>query len=103
MKFEMPQSPEAQILMHSEWLNRVQSAIGKVTAYQDQLLPELQKHETLMESLRAAQPKGPDTKRQIAQVARLRQTRKELRRQELCLKDQERRLQERILSRQTGS
>ncbi len=89
--------------MHSEWLIRVKSAIRKVSTYQDRLLPELQKNEALMESLRAAQPKGSDTKRQIAEVAKLRQTRKELRRQELCLKDQERRLQERILSLQIGS
>ena len=90
MKFTMPDNPADQIKMHSFMLDRVHdtlrhvpSDMAKVTATIDDQL---------------AQGISPP------KIQTLIQTRKNLHRQELCLKDQERRLRERIeLLLQTGS
>jgi len=102
LKFQISTDPRTQIQMHSEMLTRVRSAVHDVATYRDRLLPELQRHEALMQSMRASEPRSPETRKQIAEVAKMRQTRKKLRQQELCLKNQERRLQERISWLQTG-
>ena len=86
MKFEMPQTPEGQIAMHDAMLLRVRFVLQDVAARQEALLQEL-KQITLA---------GQDTRN-------IHQARKNLHLQELCLRGQERRLQERIASLQTGN
>jgi hypothetical protein len=100
LKFIMPQSPEARFAIHTEWLGQVRMAIQEVSSQKDRVLPELQRHEVLMERLRSRDPRSPETKAQIVEVARLRHAKKDLRMKELCLREQAERLQERILSLQ---
>lgn len=106
LKFIIPQSPEARLAIHTEWLGQVRMAIQEISSKKDRLLPELQRHEALMESLRAnpanRHPTSPELKAEIREVAKLRQSKKDLRMKELCLREQAERLQERILSLQTG-
>ncbi len=100
MRFVLPPSPEAGIRMHSEWLVQVRMALQEISSGKDKLLPELQRHEALMVEMRSDHP---ELKAQIRVVAELRQSKKDLRMKELCLREQAKRLEERILSLQTGS
>lgn len=86
MKFQMPATVEGQIEMHNAMLQKVLAALQSVADHQSTLLHQLERKAAL----------GLVTKEDIT-------ARKNLRLQELCLKDQERRLQERILCLQTGS
>jgi len=86
LKFEMPQIPEGQIAMYDVMLLRVRSALQDAAGRQEALLQEL-KQMTLT---------SQDTRN-------IHQARKNLHLQELCLRDQERRLQERLVSLQTGN
>lgn len=85
MKFEIPTTPEGQIAMHSAMLQRVRSALINISRDQGSLQQRIGQKSAL----------GFDTG---ADQKILRN----LRRQELCLADQEIRLQERIASLQTG-
>jgi len=86
MKFEMPTTREGKIAMHSAALLQVQAALINISRDQGSLQQRIGQKSTL----------GFDTG---ADQKILRN----LRRQELCLADQEIRLQERIASLQTGS
>ncbi|MFZ3147832.1 MAG: hypothetical protein WA137_02190, partial [Methanothrix sp.] len=86
MKFDMPTDPAAQIRMHEAMLKKICIASQEVIARRSMLLPELARRLDT----------GEDVKK-------LSQAKKELRYQELCLLDQERRLKERISCLQTGS
>lgn len=85
MKFEMPQTPEGQIAMHSAMLQHVRAALINISRDQGSLQQRIGQKSAL----------GFDTG---ADQKILRN----LHRQELCLWDQERRLQEMITSLQTG-
>lgn len=86
MKFEMPQTIEGQMDMHSYMLQKVRSVLQDVAGRQGALLQQL---EQMTSTGQDARP--------------VHQARKNLHLQELCLRDQERRLQERIASLQTGN
>lgn len=86
MKFEMPQTIEGQIDMHSAMLQRVQAALLDIARDQGAMLQQLKQKSSL----------GFDIREDL-------KTFKDLRRQELCLADQEIRLQERITFLRTGS
>lgn len=85
MKFEMPPTIEGQIAMHSAMLQRVQAAQQSITRDQGALLQQLKQKSAL----------GFDVRVDYKML-------KNLHLQELCLKDQEIRLQERLSSLQTG-
>ncbi len=85
MKFEMPQTTKDQIAMHSAMLQRVQAARQSVSRDRGTMLQHLEQKSAL----------GLDIRQDM-------KTFKNLRLQELCLKDQETRLQERLSSLQTG-
>ena len=86
MKFELPPTPDAQIVMHSAMLQGVQAARQNITRDQAAMLQHLKQKSAL----------GFDIREDL-------KTFRNLHRQELCLADQEIRLQERISSLQTGS
>lgn len=86
MKFEMPTTGEGQIAMYSAMLQCVRSALQDAAGRQEAVLQELKQITS----------KGQDARP-------VHQARKNLHLQELCLRDQERRLQERIASLQTGN
>jgi hypothetical protein len=86
MKFEMPQTSEDQIAMHSAMLQRVQAARQNIAQDQSGMLQQLKQKSAL----------GFDVREDM-------KTFKKLRLQELCLVNQEIRLQERIERLQTGS
>jgi len=80
-KFVMPESPAAQKEMFGEMHRRVQEAIQTIPATQERLGRAIaQAHEA----------------KNIPKVRELSQKMGELRRQELCLYDQRKRLEERI-------
>ena len=85
MKFEMPRTPEGQIAMHDVMLQHVRAALINISRDQGSLRQRIGQKSAL----------GFDTG---ADQKILRN----LHRQELCLADQEIRLQERIASLQTG-
>ena len=85
MKFEMPPTQGGQIAMHSAMLQRVQAARQNIARDQSTMLQQLKQKSAL----------GFDIREDL-------KTFRNLRRQELCLADQEIRLQERIASLQTG-
>lgn len=85
MNFIMPSTNEGKIQMYSESLARVRGGLQQLAAMKLQLEPELIKRQAL----------GADIKD-------LQKAKNNLRLQELCLQDQETRLQERIVCLQTG-
>jgi hypothetical protein len=90
MKFKMPDNPAEQIKMHSIILDRVHETLRQVPADMARVTANIDNQ--------LAQGISP------LKIQTLIQTRKNLHRQELCLRDQERRLRERIeLLLQTGS
>ena len=86
MKFTMPDNPADQTRMHGAMLARVGEAKQQISTALDRIAPELE----------GRMKAGQD-------IRELTQTRKRLHLQELCLIDQERRLQERISFLQTGN
>lgn len=89
MKFTMPDNPAELVKMHSIMLGRVQDTLRQVPTDLATITNKIDSH--------LAQGISP------LKIQTLIQTRKNLHRQELCLKDQERRLQERIELLLTGS
>ena len=90
MKFKMPDNPAEQIRMHSIILDRVHETLRQVPVDMARISEDIDSRLATGVS--------------ILKVQTLIQTRKNLHRQELCLRDQERRLQERIeLLLQTGN
>ena len=89
MKFTMPDNPAEQIRMHSIILDRVHETLRQVPVDMARITADIDS--------RLAKGISP------LKIQTLTQTRKNLHRQELCLRDQERRLQERIASLQTGN
>jgi hypothetical protein len=81
LKFDVPQTDEEKRVMHEKEQRRVQAFISDVVVARDRLKPEVEKR-------RASG--GDDS--QAEQALR------NLRRQELCLKDQDKRLGEKIAS-----
>lgn len=88
MKFDMPPDPATQIQMHKAMIRKIQEASRDVAAKKAVLLPEIARRLDAGEDVR-----------------KLSQARKDLRYQELCLADQEKRLKERIilLQERTGN
>ena len=80
MKFTMPSDPIARSQIHLKMLERVQKALREIGVFMLKAPAEIDR-------LRSA---GQD-------VSALLNKRKELHRHELCLRDQERRLQEALL------
>ena len=86
MKFTMPDSPADQVRMHSTLLARVGEAKQQIASALERIAPEIDSR------MKAGQD-----------IRELAQTRKRLHLQELCMIDQERRLQERISFLQISS
>lgn len=82
----MPEAPSDQIQMYSTMLERVQEALKRIAPEYDRIDSEIEQKIAF----------GEDAKELAA-------SRKNLRMQELCLRDQETRLQERISSLLIGS
>ena len=89
MKFKMPDNPAEQIRMHSIILDRVHETLRQVPVDTARISEDIDSRLATGVS--------------ILKVQTFIQTRKNLHRQELCLRDQERRLQERIALLQTGN
>ena len=89
MKFKMPDNSAEQIRMHSIILDRVHETLRQVPVDMARISGDIDSRLATGVS--------------ILKVQTFIQTRKNLHRQELCLRDQERRLQERIALLQTGN
>jgi len=89
VKFTMPDNPAELVKMHSIMLGRVQDTLRQVPADMATITNKIDRQ--------LAQGISP------LKIQTLIQTRKNIHRQELCLKEQERRLQERIKLLLTGS
>ena len=85
MNFIMPSTNEGKIQMYSESLARVKGGIQQITSMKMQLEPELIRKQAI----------GEDAQDLL-------KAKKNLRLQELCLTDQEQRLQDRITCLQIG-
>lgn len=89
MKFTMPDNPAEQIKMHSIMLDHVHDTLQQVPSDMARVTADIDNK--LAQGISSLK------------IQTLIQTRKNLHRQELCLRDQERRLQERIALLQTGN